>query len=397
MITSFLAFDKFQILSGGNMNNYLKTFFMISFLLFIFTVNGVAQETSNNNASPLDQRLLKAVRDGRDLEHVESILQLGPDINATDELGRTAAMLAFSRRDADVLGLLMDRGADVYVVDKTSHLCLDYILNVHVENFDQERGQSFINIDLRQEENTNKVRLELSFSLQQLSHLTPPLPPIVGVGESSISYEERRPSPSRFRESEEGGEEGKLSEVVRKAVRDGYKQLDEALRDRALILQQPQLVSTIATRAGNNILIPLGWSHLVQEGDVFGIYSRTNAVVFAASGNCHNPFGPPLNTAIAVRVYEDSAMLAIQGEDRGIQPGDTVALFSGIDFDFYSRQQDRETERLLRVNPMPHTFVQFSVSYPDWSQRVFFWKMLTIMFIITWLKKLLILIFNRFQ
>ena len=335
------------------MNLLFKYLFVIFFSLFIFASNGVAQKASNNDADdPLSQILLEVVRSSRgsgsDLEHVEYLLQSGADINATDELGQTAAMLAFSLWDTEIMFLIKNR-ADVHSGDKTSHICLDYILDVRPEGFDQKPGQSSIDIYLRQEENTNTVKLELVFSLRQFDKLTLPSQ-VIGVGEISLSQFKEISTPSLFY-----GIEGQniIMEAIREAVRDGYSQLAEALRDRALILE-PQLVSTVGVRGGSNrFSLSLGRSDSVQEGDVFGIYS----------GNCHNPFGPPLNEATVVIANEHISILEIQGTDRGIQYGDTIALFNDIDLHARKPAEDDHAHRqLLRLSSIPDIHVALSLS-----------------------------------
>ena len=49
IFTSFLAFDKFQILSGGNMNHSLRFVFIIFPLLLAFVSNGIAQQMSSED------------------------------------------------------------------------------------------------------------------------------------------------------------------------------------------------------------------------------------------------------------------------------------------------------------------------------------------------------------
>ena len=334
------------------MRLFFKNLSIISFSLFIFASNGLAQEASNNGADhPLDQRLLEVIQvssgSSSDLEHVEYLLQSGVNINTTDELGRTAAMLAFSRWDTDMLMLLVKNKADVHSEDKTSHLCLDYILDVSPEGFDQKPGQSFIDIDLRQEENTNRVKLKLAFALRQFDKLTLPSQ-VIGVGEISPFQFEEINTPSVFY-----GVEGQniIMEAIRKAVRDGYSQLGEALKNRALILE-PQLVGTVGVRgASNSFSFSLGRSDSVQEGDIFGIYS----------GNCHNPFGPPLNEATVVIAHDYASIIEIQGRDEGIQYGDTIALFN--DIDLHARKpEDDQHQQLLRLSPIPDIQVALSLS-----------------------------------
>ena len=327
------------------MNLLFKNFFVIFVLLFVFaSASSVAQETSSS-LNFLEQTFLQVVQSD-DIEHAELLLMSGVDISTTDEFGRTAAMLAFSRLNTNMLMLLIKDRADSE--DKTGHLCLDYILDVRPEGFDQKPGQSFIDIDLRPEENTNRVKLKLAFALRQFDELTLPSQ-VIGVGEISPFEFEEINNPSSFY-----GVEGQniITEAIRKAVRGGYSQLGEALRDRALILE-PQLVSTVGVRGGRNrFSLSLGRSDSVQEGDIFGIYS----------GNCHNPFGPPLNEATVVIAHDYASIIEIQGRDEGIQYGDTIALFNDIDLHARKPEDGHTHQQLLRLNPIPDIRVTLSLS-----------------------------------
>ena len=66
-----------------------RSVFILFLSLLIFVSNSVAQGTSFDI---LNQDFLQAVQKGN-LEDVTSFLELGADINATDEVGRNALML----------------------------------------------------------------------------------------------------------------------------------------------------------------------------------------------------------------------------------------------------------------------------------------------------------------
>ncbi len=100
------------------------------FALFVFVSNSVAQEASSSS----DAYFLLAVQNG-ELEYVAELLESGlVDINATNELGRNALMLAdsHSHRVDEMLELLIEKGIDVKAEDKNGRTALSYHIPPHL-------------------------------------------------------------------------------------------------------------------------------------------------------------------------------------------------------------------------------------------------------------------------
>jgi ankyrin repeat protein len=78
-----------------------------------------AVESAPNDAAKkrLNQEFLVAMRCGR-TEDVNECLKKGASVNAKDDVGRTALMLAAKRGSWGVCGLLVENGADVSAKDK---------------------------------------------------------------------------------------------------------------------------------------------------------------------------------------------------------------------------------------------------------------------------------------
>lgn len=60
----------------------------------------------------MQERLFEAVV-GKEIDIVRELLNSGIDINAQDEQGRTAIMIATYANDAEMVKVLIDEGADV--------------------------------------------------------------------------------------------------------------------------------------------------------------------------------------------------------------------------------------------------------------------------------------------
>lgn len=64
----------------------------------------------------MQERLFEAVV-GKEIDIVRELLNSGADINAQDEQGRTAIMIATYANDAEMVKVLIDEGADVDIQD----------------------------------------------------------------------------------------------------------------------------------------------------------------------------------------------------------------------------------------------------------------------------------------
>lgn len=78
-----------------------------------------AIEAENKEMGKLNLALLEAVNQG-DHETIQKLLADGADINATDERGRTSAMIAVHTDQLDVFQLLVEHGANINIRDNRS-------------------------------------------------------------------------------------------------------------------------------------------------------------------------------------------------------------------------------------------------------------------------------------
>jgi ankyrin repeat protein len=85
-----------------------QSLFAIVCISLIFSVFGCADSTDK------DARLIKAAKDG-DLPAIQTALAGGDDINGRDKSGATALMWAANGGHAEVVKLLLEKGADVNV------------------------------------------------------------------------------------------------------------------------------------------------------------------------------------------------------------------------------------------------------------------------------------------
>ena len=348
------------------MNYYLRSIFMISLSLFIFISNVMAQESSFDSDIRLNQALLKAVQSGDDtaaMEHVEYLLRSGVDVNVSDGFGRTASALAAISGNTNILELLLSKGGDTL-------LCFDYIIDVRPAYPDRTPGQS-MTINLHEPLDgvngsltANYIRLELIFSLRsRINSSTVPFQ-VIGIGESrnfqgsfkidvfdeSIEVVDERSSDT-------------VEDVVRNAVKDGYRGLRNALGDLSLLEQQP-LRSTIR-RVGeeNTMLVSLGLSDYVQLDDDFYIYPARDSreSYYNNCGIARHP-GTYLTRARVVEIDDNRSIMEwnpIQNGRRSVQQGDIVELDPNVDL--VSRKQGNEPYLVetLQMGYIPPTFVRF--------------------------------------
>ncbi|CAM3238665.1 ankyrin repeat domain-containing protein [Paenibacillus taichungensis] len=99
-----------------------KSLMIIILISSMFVVQGCVPEVRNDSkveeklsTSP-DELLLKAA-EGRDTESIEKWIQEGANINAQDQSGRTAVMIATYNNDLASATMLIEAGADVNVQD----------------------------------------------------------------------------------------------------------------------------------------------------------------------------------------------------------------------------------------------------------------------------------------
>jgi uncharacterized protein len=82
-------------------------------------------EIERKGISYSNEAFLKAVNEG-DRESVASFIKAGIDINAKEEDGRTALLIAAEKEDAGMIALLADSGADVNARDVDGYSALMY-------------------------------------------------------------------------------------------------------------------------------------------------------------------------------------------------------------------------------------------------------------------------------
>lgn len=76
-----------------------------------------ATQSVNMEIKKLNQALLEAAKQG-DTNAVTQLLADGADINATDETGRTSALIAVHTNQLDVFNLLIEHGANINIRDE---------------------------------------------------------------------------------------------------------------------------------------------------------------------------------------------------------------------------------------------------------------------------------------
>ncbi|WP_432644018.1 ankyrin repeat domain-containing protein [Paenibacillus pabuli] len=95
---------------------------MIILISSMFVFQGCVPEVNNDSkveekiSTSSDEQLLKAALE-KDIESIEKWIQAGADINAQDQNGRTAAMIATYNNDLASFQVLIEAGADVNVQD----------------------------------------------------------------------------------------------------------------------------------------------------------------------------------------------------------------------------------------------------------------------------------------
>ena len=253
-------------------------------------------------------------------------------------------------------------------------VCSDYIIEVRPEYSDQTPGQS-LNADVQGETNItgNTIRLELFFSLRQHSN-SPILLQVMGIGTSRNFQAEFgiNLGPLNTPLGVEEHLSDTISQVVREAIRNGYERLRESLREQGALKQQ-HLDSTISTVLNNKILIPLGRSDYVQEGDVFYIYPGDNSHYNGC--NTVRRSGPYLTTATVIEIDQNTSMLEMgifQTSRRNVQVGDIVELSPYIDFESRTQGHNHNNEprpNTLRLGFTPNIFIIFRTDRSRFNDR----------------------------
>jgi len=98
-----------------------KLLLMAILISSVFIVQGCAPAVENNStveeqAASLNEQLLAAAGES-DPQKIKRVIQEGADINAQDEGGRTAAMIATYNNDLASAQILIEAGADVNLQD----------------------------------------------------------------------------------------------------------------------------------------------------------------------------------------------------------------------------------------------------------------------------------------
>jgi ankyrin repeat protein len=78
--------------------------------------------------SKLDKMLLQGAKDGS-IDQVRKAVELGANVNARDEQGRTALILTVNTEDAyDIIRYLLENGADIHAKDKDGKHVRDHLI-----------------------------------------------------------------------------------------------------------------------------------------------------------------------------------------------------------------------------------------------------------------------------
>lgn len=103
---------------------------MIILSVFLITACQVSVETPKNTEKDVEentvnQQLINATEQN-DKESILSLIEKGADINATNEQGRTAVMIATRNNEPDIVKMLIEQGADIDVRDHNKDNVLLY-------------------------------------------------------------------------------------------------------------------------------------------------------------------------------------------------------------------------------------------------------------------------------
>ncbi|WP_340012950.1 ankyrin repeat domain-containing protein [Paenibacillus sp. FSL K6-1318] len=99
-----------------------KSLIIVVLISSMLIVQGCVPEMRNDSnveekaMTSADEQLFKAVEDS-DTERIEQMIQAGANINAQDQNGRTAAMIATYNNDLTSAKVLIEAGADVNIQD----------------------------------------------------------------------------------------------------------------------------------------------------------------------------------------------------------------------------------------------------------------------------------------
>ena len=142
--------------------------------------------------------------------------------------------------------------------------------------------------------------------------------------------------------------------IIREAVRDGYKKLNQFLVDSDL----PESSNIIVDISGNQVKI--GQSDYIQEGDVFYIYDRED---YNYNPSCisRDGFKPHLAIASVVDINGRQSTLQIDEVNSGckqIQVGDIAALSLESKVLKYEQAAQKE-KRSLRIGFLPRIILLY--------------------------------------
>ena len=332
------------------MNCHYKNICIIFFSLFIFASNGLAQRDYWDYSGFLEKVFLQAVQ-GDDIEHVEYLLRSGIDVNATDEFGRTAAMLATDNGMRAILEPFLRRDGRY----ECASGYFDYIIDVRPEYSEPTPGEEII-VNLHGDVEPvggvgNTIRLELVFSLRQYVNSVETFQ-VGGIGES-------RNFQGGFAVNIFGSPIGigvdehpsnTVEDVVKNAISDGYEKLRNSLGDNLGLWQKP-LRSTISQVGANTILVPLGTSDYIQLGDDFFVYSDP--------GHCNMITDPYIVRAKVIEIGDERSIMEIEDalELVQVQVGDVVVIDPSIDL--VSRKQGSDEPSVLKIGVIPDISVTY--------------------------------------
>lgn len=116
--------------ASGKKKGAIPCVLLLAIILFFSgcskSPEGYKAEIEQKGIPYSNEAFFKAVQGG-DRELVASFIKAGIDINAKEEDGRTALLIAVEKRDAGMAALLADNGADVNARDVDGYTALMYV------------------------------------------------------------------------------------------------------------------------------------------------------------------------------------------------------------------------------------------------------------------------------
>ena len=257
-----------------------------------------------------------------------------------------------------------------------AHICpSDYIMDVTPGYSDQFNGQSFIidfhNNTLKGPEGSQMGitgdRLQLLFSLRRFGHPETVTQSIGSSGFENLDFG-----------TAEHPEDTAIEDLVREAVRDGYRRLNESLqslRERGLEeLPLKPFASIIIQAKGDRMIIPVGSLDYIRTNDVFNVYPKDGYNYDECDTVRYS--SPSLATARVVEQDRENSLLEIVAGNlnlgRSIQVADVVELSQTIDLE--SRMQMSNNNQLtkrtpLRLGDVSDIFISFKSTSDEYIGR----------------------------